>query len=148
MPYNFRRHHRRSICLKGWNYAASGRYAVTICLHQRECLLGEIKHGEMQLNRYGQIDQAHWRNLLIHHPHLQLDVFVIMPNHIHGILVLTEPSHPQAKHHGIAEIVRGFKTFTARRINQIRRTRGVPVWQRNYYESIIRDDRRLNILRE
>lgn len=161
--YNPEKHHRRSIRLQGYDYTSNGMYFVTICSHQRQCLLGEIVDGEMRLSELGQIVRSHWLKLPIHHPHLQLDVFVTMPNHIHGILVLTnspvgtsfdvqslehtnvrtaKPAPTQAvgtsvNRYGIPEIVRGFKTFSARQVNQRRKMRGVPVWQRNYYEHII-----------
>ncbi len=180
MRYNPDKHHRRSIRLKGHNYSASGTYFIIICVFQRECLFGEVVSGEMNLNQFGQLVASHWQNLAQHHSTLNVDKFVIMPNHIHGILILKDG---QAKHnefvgagladppvathnasspkpalllqnvaplssknvattqrYSISEIIRGFKTFSARRINQIRRSPGVPVWQRNYYEHIIRDE--------
>ncbi len=177
MKYDPNKHHRRSIRLKGYDYSSPGAYFITICTHQRECLFGDIVDGEMQLNSLGQIVQGHWSKLPKHHSHLQLDEFVVMPNHIHGILILFNenrcnqsntvgagladtvlvpsdhltpkpaPTHGQltpefipTKRAGIPDIIRGFKTFSARRINQKRQTTGLPVWQRNYYEHIIRND--------
>jgi len=170
----------------------------------------------MGLSEYGQIVRSHWVNLPKYHPRLQLDAFVVMPNHIHGILVLsdipvgagldedimdlthdsstqpapTNPLEPTIRHgipeiirgfktsgagldnewvditdelstqpaptnpsacntgHGIPEIIRGFKTFSARRINQRRKMTGVPVWQRNYYERIIRNEEALQAIRQ
>ena len=92
---------------------------------------------------------------------MNLDEFAVMPNHVHGIINLTEAINPdvgaglkpapttlEAKHHGLTEIVRGFKTFSSRRINQIRSTPGNAVWQRNYYEQVIRDESALHRMRE
>lgn len=180
MRYNPDKHHRHSIRLKGHNYSASGIYFITICVFQRECLFGEVVNGEMNLNQFGQLVASYWQNLARHHSTLNVDEFVIMPNHIHGILILSDrqakhnefvgagladpsfaphnASSPKpallsenvsqcssknvvtTQHRSISEMIRGFKTFSARRINQIRRSPGVPVWQRNYYEHIIRDE--------
>ena len=101
----------------------------------------------MQLNDYGRIAQLQWHNLLKHHQHLILDEFIVMPNHLHGILVLTDDTTCK-KRHGIPEIIRGFKTFSARRINKIRHLIGVPVWQRGYYEHIIRQEKSLRAIRQ
>ncbi|MDX2244986.1 MAG: transposase [Leptolyngbyaceae cyanobacterium bins.302] len=173
MKYNPNQHHRRSIRLKGYDYASSGAYFITICSHQRQCLFGEIVDGEMQLSKFGEIVRSYWLNLPKYHPRLQLDAFVVMPNHIHGILVLSDipvgagldnqlvdltnkssakpaPTNPTEpiNHPGIPEIIRRFKTFSARRINQRRKMVGTPVWQRNYYDRIIRNDEALQAIRQ
>ncbi|MGJ3249220.1 MAG: hypothetical protein ACFE0I_24490 [Elainellaceae cyanobacterium] len=88
MNYDPAKHHRHSIRLKGFDYTTSGAYFITICTHHRECLFGEIVNGTMQLNPLGQIGQRHWLKLPNHYRHLSLDKFIIMPDHIHGILVL------------------------------------------------------------
>ncbi|MFB2934927.1 transposase [Aerosakkonemataceae cyanobacterium BLCC-F154] len=178
MKYDPAKHHRRSIRLQGYDYSQAGAYFITICTWQRECLFGEIVNGEMQLNSWGETVKLHWHNLPKHHDHLELDEFVIMPNHLHGIIVLINynsgqnfvgagladisgkkqitsqqnpPSpmlQPQNQPKKLPEILRGFKTFSARRINQMRRTSGVPVWQRNYYEHIIRNEESLECIRQ
>ncbi|UBF27441.1 transposase [Kovacikia minuta CCNUW1] len=173
MKYDPDKHHRRSIRLQGYDYASAGAYFITICTHQRQCLFGAVVAGEMRLNEFGQIARSHWLKLPNYHSHLRLDEFVVMPNHLHGILVVADSpvgagfdvqsmvhtDNPLAKpaptdalqqtsHHGIPEIIRGFKTFSARRINQIRRVSRTPVWQRNYYEHIIRDESSLERLRQ
>ncbi len=147
IKYDPNKHHRRSIRLKEYDYAKAGAYFVTICTWQRQCFLGEVVNGEMQLSHYGDITQFYWHNLLNHHHHLELDEFVIMPNHLHGILILTDDSACR-KRHGLPEIIRGFKTFSARRLNKIRCTAGVSVWQRGYYEHIIRNEESLMAIRE
>ena len=90
MKYNPEKHHRRSLRLQVYDYTSSGAYFITICTRQRECLFGEIVNGEMGLNELGQLVDACWQRLPLHFPNLQLDAFVVMPNHIHGILVLTD----------------------------------------------------------
>ena len=104
MKYDPQKHHRRSIRLKGHDYTSPGAYFITICTHQRQCLFGEIIDGEMQLNEFGKWVDACWKRLPTHFPHLQLDRFVVMPNHIHGILTLTPnlSEHPPSHGRGAA----------------------------------------------
>jgi putative transposase len=111
MKYNSTLHHRRSIRLRDYNYAIAGAYFITILTHHRQHLFGNIVDGQMQESSLGQIASRYWRNLSRHHPHLIVDEFVVMPDHFHGILILQEHSR-QTK--AIPEIIRGFKTFSAR----------------------------------
>ncbi len=156
MAYDPKKHHRRSIRLNGYDYAQPGAYFVTTVTHQRECLFGDVVDGEMMLNVCGEIAKLVWDELPNHYPYVILDEFCVMPNHVHMIIVLSETSssrggfqtHPYPKRHALPEIVRGFKTFSARRINESQNSRGVPVWQRNYYERIVRDDREMNAIRQ
>ena len=90
MPYDPRIHHRRSIRLPGYDYTSPGAYFVTICTHRREPLLGEVVDGEVCLSVYGRIAEACWRFLPRHFPHVRLDAFVVMPNHIHGIIWIVD----------------------------------------------------------
>jgi REP element-mobilizing transposase RayT len=88
MKYNPNKHHRRSIRLKGYDYTQAGAYFITICTWQRDSLFGEVINGEMQLSRYGQTVQFNWDILPKRYPNVELDAFIVMPNHVHGILVL------------------------------------------------------------
>ncbi|MEA5576613.1 transposase [Anabaena sp. UHCC 0451] len=88
MPYNPDIHHRRSMRLKGYDYSQQGAYFVTICTHQRNCLFGEIVDGEMKLNTNGEIARGSWLSIPRHFQNVELDEFVIMPNHLHGILII------------------------------------------------------------
>ena len=144
MKYNPNLHHRRSIRLPGYDYSQEGAYFVTICIWQRQCLLGDIEERNMILNRYGQVVDFNWLNLTKVYPNIELDSFVIMPNHIHGIIVIKN----RHKSHGLSEIVRGLKTFSARRINKLRAVSGIPVWQRGYYEHIIRNETTFSNIQE
>lgn len=166
-------HRNGTIRLSGYDYSRAGAYFVTTCTYGRANLFGKIVKNEMRLNVYGRMVQEVWNGLPGHYPHVALDAFVIMPNHIHGIVVLTTPvgaglkpaptpkSAPTPKpasitndcktaptRHGLPEIVRAFKTFSARQINELRHTPGTPVWQRNYYEHIIRNNAALNRIRQ
>ncbi len=178
MPYNPEKHHRRSIRLKGYDYTQPGAYFITVCTYMRECLFGEVVDGQMRLNAWGQIVEQCWREIPIHFPHVALDAFVVMPNHIHGIIVIgdvgathasplhqtsasplqptspsplppSHPVHPTGPSQGsVGAIVGSFKSVTTRRINALRGTPGAPVWQRNYYEHIIRNEPSLQRIRE
>jgi len=163
MPYDPRRHHRHSIRLKGYDYSLSGAYFITICVHHGQCVLGAIDNAEMRLSAYGNIVAATWESLPDHYSCIELDAFVVMPNHVHGIVVLVdastdtlptaetglEPALTRNGHrHGLPEIVRAFKSFSARGINQSKGIQGQPFWQRNYYEHIIRNERAYLAIRE
>jgi REP element-mobilizing transposase RayT len=92
MPYDPTRHHRRSIRLKGYDYSQAGAYFITICTQDRACLFGKVVNGEMQLNDAGRMVLAEWNMLPERFPHVVLDAFVVMPNHVHGIVVITNPA--------------------------------------------------------
>ena len=147
---------RRSIRLKDYDYAGPGAYFVTICTNGRRFVFGHVCNGEMRLNEYGQAVQARWSGLPDHYANVELDAFVVMPNHVHGIIVIPDvgaglrPARkgPIHKPQALPEIIRAFKAFCSRRINEMRGTRGAHVWQRNYYEHVIRDERSLNRIRE
>ncbi|MBC7260082.1 MAG: transposase [Chloroflexi bacterium] len=155
-------HHRRAIRLRGWDYRDAGAYFVTICTHGGQPLFGDVADGTMRLNEYGEIVAACWRDLPRHHPHVELDAFVVMPNHVHGIIVIRGdacgrgdacvaptadgPRGPIPQ--SLGAIIGSFKSACTRRINEMRGTPGAPVWQRNYYDRIIRNDREWNAIRE
>jgi len=125
---------RKSIRLPQYDYSNPGSYFVTIVTHQRQPIFGQVVDGQMILFNAGLIVQRTWDDLPKHYPGICLDAMVVMPNHVHGIITLIGSNHP------LTEIVRGFKSFSARRINLVRDEQGRPVWQRNYYEHIIRDE--------
>ncbi len=136
-------HRRRSLRLKGYDYSQAGAYFVTICTRGRTCVFGDIALSIMQLNENGVIAQKAWNALPEHYHHVSLDAFVVMPNHVHGIIILTD----DPKLHALSEIVRAFKTFSARAINHHNGTRGAFMWQRNYYEHIVRNENELSRIR-
>jgi REP element-mobilizing transposase RayT len=154
--YDPERHHRRSVRLKGYDYSQAGAYFITIVTQGRVCLFGEVVAGELRLNKVGRMVASAWEDLPNHYAGVGLDAFVVMPNHVHGIVVLAGPTVGAGSDVGaglkpaptLSEIVRAFKTFSARRINEHRGTRGMPVWQRNYYEHVVRDDESLDRIRE
>ncbi|NJM41641.1 MAG: hypothetical protein HC853_13225 [Anaerolineae bacterium] len=171
------KYHRRSIRLPDYDYAQSGAYFITICTQSRELLFGDVVNDGMVLSELGQMVEAHWQNISAHFDQLALDAFVVMPNHLHGILVLVDsgtPAMERAKHFGdatgqlglhsrnasplrrgdgtqagsVAAIVQNFKSVTTRKINQMRGLVGRTVWQRNYHERVIRDARELEAKRK
>ena len=135
---------RRSLRLPGYDDSQPGAYFVTVVTHGRACLFGEVVDGEMILNAAGKVVEAAWRDLPVHYPGVELGAFCIMPNPIHAIIILVDMGTKiipvAAKNYPLSEIVRAFKSFSARRINQIGNTPGQPVWQRNDYEHILRND--------
>ncbi len=153
MKFDPQHPHRRSIRLQGYDYTQSGAYYITIVTHQREHLFGEVVDGEMNLNRFGLIAREQWQKLQRRFKHLELFEFIIMPNHIHGIIVITceaeGPTKARLERFGkpvggsIPTIVRSYKSAVALRINLVRGTKGHEVWQSNYYEHVIRDEQDL-----
>jgi putative transposase len=195
MPHNPNKHHRlidrirrrRSIRLKGIDYTQPGFYFITIVTKNRECLFGEIADGEMRLNEFGMIARAEWLKTAEIRHEIALDEFVIMPNHIHGIIHIlprdcddgvgarrrraptvninaptanwnapteNRRAHTLTEQFGkpvsgsIPTIIRAYKSATTNRINKFRENAGAPVWQRNYYEHIVREDDDLARIRE
>ena len=152
MPYDPTRHHRRSIRLQDYDYAQPGAYFITLNVQNREPLLATIKEGIVHLSRYGDLARMVLTALPKHYPYLQLDEFVLMPDHVHVIFVLLEEPRtrrtPIPPRHSVTEVIRGFKTESARKINRLRKTPGSTVWQRNYYERIVRDERALHAIRQ
>jgi len=158
MCYDPEKHHRRSIRLKGWDYRNSGAYFVTLVAHERELLFGEMVGDEVRLSEFGEIARDEWLASPNIRREIQLDVFVVMPNHIHGIVwivsddvgatgrsPLPPPHGPASK--SLGSFIAGYKSVVTKRINQIRGTPGIPVWQRNYYDRIIRSERELDAIR-
>lgn len=206
-------HHRRSIRLKGYDYTRPGAYYVTICLQDKySLLLGEVLNEMVFLSHFGEIVRKCWNQLPRHYPNVILDEFIVMPNHVHGVIWLIGPEgcagqgnvgagcvkdvkpartiddchdcrdchdardedisdgvyngddskegdrreikarvvrKPSGvKRYPLPEVVRGFKTFSARRINELRGTPGVSVWQRNYWEHIVRNEDELQRIRK
>lgn len=89
-PFNPSIHHRKSIRLKGYDYSQSGLYFITICCYNKECMFGEISNGTMTLNSAGQVAQHCWQEIPSHFPNVILHEHIIMPNHIHGIIEITD----------------------------------------------------------
>ncbi len=177
MTYDPQKHHRQSIRLRQYDYSWPGAYFVTLCVREKECVLGEIVDGEMHLSEWGQIVHAFWNEIPVHFSNVSIDSCVTMPNHGHAIITIdhdrrgavaapkvaaprdaephvaasaieaqggeTPPLRPT-----LGQIVAYYKYQTTKRINALRGTPGVPFWQRNYWEHVIRDDVDLNRIRQ
>ena len=210
MPYDPSKHNRQSLRLRGYDYAQSGAYFVTVCTQHRQCLFGEVKEGTMVLNEAGQIVAEEWLRSEIIREEITLDAFVVMPNHMHGIVVIdaedtlvagsgsggnpdktdgvgatdsgrhaprdipgrvdgvvgatgpsplprdepAPPTHPSTHSsvlpndqrpgpppRSLGALMAGFKGITTKRINRLLQTVGARVWQRNYHDHIIRNER-------
>ncbi len=175
VKFNPKAHHRRSIRLKGYDYSRVGAYFVTICAQNKLCLFGDIVDGRMVLNNGGRMVQTVWDELPKYYPSIETDTFQIMPNHIHGIIVIvgaspcacpdprpgTNDGQPRVigQPRGVAptlslpDVVHRFKTMTTKRYADGAKKNGWPpfprkLWQRNYYEHIIRNESDLNLTRK
>jgi REP element-mobilizing transposase RayT len=142
---------RKPVRLKNYDYSQEGYYFVTICVKDRACWFGEIAGQVMQANNHGKIALTCWHDLPNHYPHVGLDLFVIMPNHVHGIVCIVGNGlkpFPTAKRHGLSEIIRAFKTFSSRRINESLKSGEKFQWQKSFYEHVIRNEKSLQQIRE
>jgi len=143
------RQRRRSVRLLGYDYSQAGGYFITICTQNRRCLFGKIVGDVMLLSDIGRIVESEWLRTPSFRPQIELDEFIIMPNHFHAIVLIPDcrgvlqyaPTHRLVSpSQTIGAIVRGFKGATTKRINTARGTPGEPVWQRNYYDHVIRNE--------
>ena len=193
LPYNPDAYHRRSVRLKGYGYTRAGAYFVTIVTRNRECLFGAVEAGNIRLSPSGEVVDQCLGELKQHFPGLTLDIYVVMPNHLHAVLVLPDragrgPFGPcQRRGEALAQrsfdiaaiqadasplqemqgkgqepglgpkgtqpgslgaIIQNFKSVSSRRVNSLRRDLAAPVWQRNYYDRIIRDADELDRIRQ
>jgi len=141
---------RQSIRLRGRDYSQDGIYFVTLCTYDRRHLFGEIVEEMMHLNASGEIVRDSWRWLEQQHGHVELGEFVVMPNHFHGNLKL----HPDFRRGSAASpprkplgrLIAAFKTFSTNRINKILDVPFDRVWQRNYFEHIVRNEKEFALI--
>ena len=160
----------KSIRLPDWDYSSNGAYYITICTKNRECLFGKIVDGKMTLNDIGAIIKQCWYDLPNHYENCKLDEFVIMPDHVHGIIIIDNdhkfPIVVEAIHELplrkkqqlqqtrksrrqmlIPKIIGRFKMQTTKSFHEIKHT-SEKLWQRDYFEHIIRNENELNHIRE
>lgn len=188
--YDPERHHRRSMRLAGYDYRGGGGYFITIVTQDRGCVFGDVVNSAMRLNAAGQMAQTVWNELPVHYSGVDIDAFVIMPNHFHGIVVVApavgvgaaprgrpdscrhrapdDDGQPPAVGHplppgqpqgvaptplSLADVVHRYKTMTTKRyVDGVRQFGWAPfpgrLWQRNYYEHIIRSEESMHRLRQ
>jgi REP element-mobilizing transposase RayT len=185
--------HRHSLRLRGYDYRTAGAYFVTLCAFQRECLFGGVVDGDVRLTLFGEIVREEWLKTLALRPDVDLDAYVVMPNHFHAVIFVrdnddagvirpaTEPGSPVGAHRcapdstggvggadtaradtgrahigaplrrqsgTLGSIVAGFKSAATKRINTLRDNPGCPVWQRNYYDRVVRSEEELANIRQ
>ena len=153
MTFNPDRHHRRSIRLPGYDYSQPGAYFVTICTYQRECTFGTVQDHTVVLSQLGEIVEQCWRALSGHFRFIELDTFAIMPNHVHGIVAIND--YGQANSSGssgtrprsLGSIIQNFKSISTRKMKHAFQNGVATIWQRSYYERVIRDQTELNNVR-
>lgn len=156
----------RSLRLEGYDYSQPGAYFVTFCTHARRRLFGEVIDGAMHLNRPGQIVAEEWQRSAQIRTEIELDMWVVMPDHMHALVLIADDQHHWAERpvapmpaaaqqhpngpppRSLGALMAGFKSAATVRINQLCRTPRAPVWQRNYWDRIIRDEAALNRVRE
>ena len=170
MAYNPEIHRRRSLRLKGYDYTHVGAYFVTIVTQDRSCLFGEISGKELRLNEAGEMVRGIWEMLPQRFPAIEMDLFVIMPNHLHGIIVTNQPKRattrvaptgaiegrmdpPTGDRPALGDVIGAYKSLTT-----VEYARGVKtmkwtpfdrrLWQRNYYEHVVRHDASLRDLQQ
>jgi REP element-mobilizing transposase RayT len=148
MKHPFAFYHRRSHRLPDYDYSSNGAYFITFCAENKQCLFGEIVDDEMILNEYGNIVQEELLKTLSIRREIELITYCVMPNHVHAVILLNDaqgdrpvaPTSTTLRPRSIGAFVAGYKSAVTKRINEIRNTPGLPVWQRNYYEHVIRDE--------
>lgn len=151
--------HRRSIRLENYDYSQNGAYFVTICTHERRCSFGHIDAAGMILNSIGTVAYQCWLEIPSHFPTVSLDSFVIMPNHVHGIVVITQPDlelettivkreFAKPLPGSLSTIVGAFKSAVTKQVNRMSGSQKQSFWQRNYYEHVVRNEENLARLRE
>jgi REP element-mobilizing transposase RayT len=152
---------RRTIRLRGFDYSQPGAYFVTICVQDRAGVFGEIVDGEWVPNEFGKIVEEEWERTGALRDYVTLDAFVVMPDHFYGILLLAgrgtarrAPTFPATIEKfgapvggSIPTIIRAFKSAVTRRVNEARSSPGADLWQRGYYEHVIRGEEGLLRLR-
>jgi putative transposase len=156
--------HRRSIRLPGFDYAQTGAYFVTVCTQRRKCLFGEVIDGKVALNASGRMVESIWNEISQFYSGADVDAFTVMPNHLHGIIILGVGAGPRAcpddrQPQGVAptlslpDIAHRFKLLTTTKyIEGVAQNSWPPfpgrLWQRNYYEHVIRNETEMNLIRE
>ena len=158
MKFDPQKHHRRSIRLKGYDYSQMGAYYVTIDVQNRAYLFGEIVNYEMVLNEAGKMVHLHWALLPERFQNIELDVYRVMPNHFHGIIVINEPVGASLVdaldiRPTLGDIIDAFKSITTNEYIKGVDNKSWPqfyklFWQRNYYEHVVRDEKDLNRIRD
>lgn len=160
---------RRNMRLPHYDYTQAGCYFITSCAVNRQCLFGEVIDNEMRLNDFGTALECFWEDLPEHFPSVRTDAFIVMPNHIHGVLFLSNPRRGEVaslrrrrsdgefagqgyraspmQSPSLGQVMAYYKYRTTKLINTFRKTAGQKIWQRGYYEHIVRNEDDLQRIR-
>lgn len=173
MGYEPEKYNRRSMRMKGYDYSLSGAYFVTLLASERKHLFGKVNLDQVELNEIGKIVEYCWLKIPKYFDNINLDEYVIMPDHLHGIIFIeaalgkgevfagnapnevetqsanTSPLRPRGTKPGsLGAIIQNFKLVSTRFVNKRFYEAGNKIWQRNYYDRIIRNERELNAIRQ
>ena len=147
-------YNRRSPRLRNYDYTQGGAYFVTICSYGSALIFGYVADGKMLLNDLGKLVDEEWRKTAAVRPTVELDLYIVMPNHIHGILLVAE--HQQASPaavqstlpaNSLGSIVAQFKSVVTKRSRRLAYPPSTPIWNRNYYDHIVRNEQDLDRIR-
>jgi len=141
MPLSYPQRH--SPRLTTYGYRQPGVYFVTLCAAHRTCRFGRIEGHEMVISAQGHIVQAAWCWLQEQYPYVELDTWVTMPNHVHGLLLLT-PSQEGERTKPLGQLIGAFKTISTKLIHALPGHETVIIWQRDFYERVIRSEEELD----
>ena len=153
-------HNRKSVRLTDYDYSGPGAYFVTICTNNRRCILGTVEAGLVKLNKLGQMVELRWKKIPEHHPRVQLDQYIIMPNHLHGLLFFLQRNEGAAgcaptsvlggnpKLGSLSNVIRSFKASVSRNAGETGCCLRGHLWQRSFYEHVIRNETDMKQVRE
>lgn len=152
---------RKSTRLKNYRYDSFGLYFITICCDQKKALFGKVEEQEVQLNELGRIVEEEWKKTEVIRENVQLYEYIVMPNHFHGIIQLFDENNEieddssrfESPKKSLGSIIRGFKSATTKRIKEwIKPDQSIhypeKIWQRNYYDHIIRNEEGYKTIRD
>jgi putative transposase len=156
--FNQKNHHRKSIRLREYDYTNPNWYYITICSYKMENIFGKVEKNKMILNKEGEIVEQEWLKIKELRKNIDLDYYVVMPNHFHGIVIIESRDKAslvptEERRFGkpvagsLSTIIGSFKSAVTKRINELRKYKSTPIWQKNYYEHIIRNEMDLFYIR-
>ncbi len=159
MPDDYHHNDRKTIRLREYDYSQPGEYFITICTYGKQNIFGTVNEDSVLLSPIGRIVKRCWEDIPKHFKNVELDEFIIMPNHFHGIIILHE--HVGTRHavslreqfgkpikRSISTIVRSFKSAVTKNVNEMQLSYEVRLWQSRYYDRIIRNDKELDNVRD
>lgn len=138
---------RKKLRLKGFNYSQSGYYFITICIKNRREFFSHIINNELILTNYGRVGDDVWNNLPEYY-NVDIDYYVIMPDHFHGIIIIDNSFNSIKKHFSLSDIIGKFKSYSTRKIRELLNNKNEFEWQKSFYDRIIRNEQELYYTRK